>query len=81
MIILCLNSRATMLVTILLRNGWTDLYEILCAYWVGLRIGQHLFIIKKKSEAVRSSPGQLHNDIKIIFSSKLRAKYYLYIVV
>ena len=27
----------------LLRNGSTDFHEILCAYRVGLGIGQHLF--------------------------------------
>jgi hypothetical protein len=34
-----------MLVTILLRNGLTDFYEILYAYSVGLRIGYYLFFI------------------------------------
>jgi hypothetical protein len=32
-----------MLVTIRLRNGLTDFYEILYAYSVGLRIGYYLF--------------------------------------
>lgn len=39
------NSRVTVLVTKLLQNGWIDLYEILCAYWVDLRTTQHLFVI------------------------------------
>ena len=34
-----------MFVAKLLRNGSTDFHEILCAYRVGLRIGQHLFFI------------------------------------
>ena len=39
------NSRVTMLVTILLQNSLTDLYEILLAYLVDLRIGYYLFFI------------------------------------
>lgn len=31
--------------TKLLRNGWTDICEILCAYRVGLTIGELLFFI------------------------------------
>lgn len=34
-----------MFVTKLLRNGRTDYYDILCAYWVGLRLGQRSFIV------------------------------------
>lgn len=34
-----------MLVTKVLQNSWTDFYEIVCAYGVGLRIGQHLLFI------------------------------------
>ena len=34
-----------MLVTVLLRNGFTDFYQILYAYSVGLRIGYYLFFI------------------------------------
>ena len=43
--------------TILLRNGLTDFYEILFAYSVGLRIGYYLFFItqsdlKKNGETI-----------------------------
>lgn len=41
----------------LLRNGWIDLYQILCAYWVGLRIGQHLFVIALNDK------GEPHHNI------------------
>lgn len=34
-----------MLVTKLLRNGWTYFYQIFCAYRLGLRIGQQLYFI------------------------------------
>lgn len=34
-----------MLVTVLLRNGFTDLNQILYAYSVGLRIGYYIFSI------------------------------------
>jgi len=40
--------RVTMLVTILLRNGLTDFYEILYAYLVGLRIGYYLSLYAER---------------------------------
>ena len=39
-----------MLVTKLLQNGLTDSQEILWAYWLGLRIGQHLFFIRLRDK-------------------------------
>lgn len=31
--------------TKLLQTGWNDYYEIWCAYWLGLKIGEHQFYI------------------------------------
>ena len=46
------NSRVTVLVVKLHRNGSTNFHEILCAYRVGLKIGKDLFCISLKVKRV-----------------------------
>ena len=39
------NSRVTVFVVALLRNGSTDFYELFCVYLIGMRIGRKVYFI------------------------------------